>query len=214
MTTVPSTQPDYDRLRQQLDEAQTRYVSAMMERNFLKQAMADLNFHQNAHDGIVFVDTEGRVVYTNPYFLEMMGIDDPAQVLNQPLPAYMFTHAQDALQLIEDVKQYGFVREREMHLLNRANQPVFAMCSSVLSKDDDGQPIGVEMMFCNVTSKRKIQAELVARKRELEHLHAFTSHSIETLIDMVKRGADRAELLTVLAELETRHTKLEQATTE
>lgn len=79
-TTNPSQTVDtaqaLAQLRSQLERTQAAYVSTIMEKNFLKRAMADLNFHHNAHDGIVFTDVQNRVVYANPYFLTMMQIND------------------------------------------------------------------------------------------------------------------------------------------
>ncbi|MGH2581372.1 MAG: diguanylate cyclase domain-containing protein [Anaerolineales bacterium] len=123
--------------------------------------MKDLNFHNNAHDGVVYTDSQGRIVYANPYFLSMMEIEDENQILKRQFPEYMWTDAGEAKRLFADIKQDGFVREREMALLNREGQPVFAMCSGVASKDENGNVIGSEIMFCNITSKRKFQAQLL-----------------------------------------------------
>src|SRR4051794_41111406 len=90
-------------LRKQLENTQAAFVSILMEKNFLQRAMADLNFHHNAHDGIVFTDAQNRVVYANPYFLKMMNVSDPAELLNKPLPDYMWSSPEDEKQLFKDV---------------------------------------------------------------------------------------------------------------
>src|SRR5437667_7121774 len=101
-----------DLLRAQLERTQAAFVSTLMEKNFLQRAMADLNFHHNAHDGIVFTDEQNRVVYANPYFLKMMDIKDPAEVLGRPLPGYMWSNQDEPQRLFDDVRKDGFVRER------------------------------------------------------------------------------------------------------
>src|SRR3954471_20944406 len=138
-------------LRKQLENTQAAFVSVLMEKNFLQRAVADLNFHHNAHDGIVFTDAQDRVVYANPYFLKMMNIEAPADLLNKPLPTYMWHTPEDEQQLFKDVRENGFVRERELNLYNKDKAPVFVACSSVASKDNDGKFVGTEIMLCNVT---------------------------------------------------------------
>src|SRR5512143_2054639 len=114
-TITTNTQPpvatdEVSELRKQLERTQAAFVSTLMEKNFLQRAMADLNFHHNAHDGIVFTDADNRVVYANPYFLKMMNIGDPADLLNQPLPDYMWDSPDDPVRLFRDVRDNGFVR--------------------------------------------------------------------------------------------------------
>jgi PAS domain-containing protein len=208
-TTVATTSIDQDSqdvatLRRQLDVIQAAFVSATMEKNFLQRAVADLNFHHNAHDGIVYTDAQHRVVYANPYFLKMMNIGDPADLLNKPLPDYMWSDPGDATQLFEDVQSNGFVRERDLSLYNQDKSPIFVACSSVASRDADGQFIGTEIMLCNVTSKRKIQSELAQRTQTLTRVAALSHESLTHLEEIVKHGADSVEILTLIGEIQQR----------
>lgn len=200
-----SDQPD---LLQQLEAARTAYVSVLMEKNFLERAVAHLNFHHNAHDGIVFVDAEQRVVYANPYFLEMMNLSDPKAILGQPLPANLWSNPEDAQRLFDDVRQNGFVRERELHLQSAAQEPVFAMCSSVATRTPDGEFMGVEMMFCNITSKRNIQVELAQRTKQLERAIEFSRMTLDFLMEAVRRGATGAELMDAMRQMQEELNKI------
>src|SRR3990172_7097302 len=140
------------RLRTELATLMRQYTKVAMEKNFLERAMGDLNFHNNAHDGVVYTDAENHIVYANPYFLEMMGIAEKAEIREQPFPDYMWNDDTEAGRLFADIRGDGFVREREMALYNQEGKPVFAMCSGVASRDEDGNVIGTEIMFCNITS--------------------------------------------------------------
>ena len=191
-------------LRRQLETTQAAFVSATMEKNFLKRAMADLNFHHNAHDGIVYTDAQHRVVYANPYFLKMMNISDPAEILNKPLPDYMWHDPSDATHLFADVQAYGFVRERDLSLYNQDKAPIFVACSSVASRDDEGNFVGTEIMLCNVTSKRKVQAELAIRTQTLTRVAALSHESLTYLEEIVKRGAKPSEILETISAMQYR----------
>ncbi len=210
MTAPSQTTDELSELQHQLERTQAAYVSTLMEKNFLQRAMADLNFHHNAHDGIVYTDANGRVVYANPYFLKMMNVENPDDILNKPLPDYMWLTADDASRLFADVKEFGFVRERELNLYNREKSSVFVACSAVASRDNEGKFVGTEIMLCNVTTKKKVQAELAQRTKALERVTEFCRYSIENLDEMVKRGAERAELLQLLKEIKGEFAKISE----
>lgn len=156
------------RLQAKLARLEKKLIKVSMEKNFLERAMGDLNFHNNAHDGIVFTDPQNRIVYANPYFIGMMGVQNPDEILDKPFPNYMWNNQQEADRLFKDIKTDGFVREREMALYNKDGQAIFALCSGVVSKDKDGKILGSEIMFCNITGKRTFQAEVVEQHALLD----------------------------------------------
>jgi PAS domain S-box-containing protein len=173
--------PEIKALRTKLARLEKKYTKLALEKNFLERAMGDLNFHNNAHDGVVYTDANDKIVYANPYFLGMMGVKDKKLILDQPFPDYMWNNAREAKRLFADIKTNGFVREREMALYNRERQPVFAMCSGVVSKDKDGTVLGIEIMFCNITSKRSFQAELVEQHALLDTMLQSTPDPVLVL---------------------------------
>lgn len=201
-------------LRAKLAHLEKKYTQVAMEKNFLERALKDLNFHDNAHDGVVYTDAADNIVYANPYFLGMMGVKDKTEIVEQPFPDYMWNNAREADRLFNDIKSDGFVREREMALYNREGQPVFAMCSGVVSKDKDGNILGTEIMFCNITSKRSFQAELVEQHALLDTVLQSTPDPIlvlnsaldikrsnpaaQKLLDLTGNSED-SNLITVLA---------------
>jgi diguanylate cyclase (GGDEF)-like protein/PAS domain S-box-containing protein len=156
------------KLQAKYSRLEKKMTKMNLEKNFLERAVGDLNFHNNAHDGVVYTDGENKIVYANPYFLTMMGVKHNSEILEKTFPTYMWNSEREADRLFHDIKKDGFVREREMALYNRDGQPVFAMCSGVASRDEDGNVIGAEIMFCNITSKRTFQAELVEQHALLD----------------------------------------------
>jgi diguanylate cyclase (GGDEF)-like protein/PAS domain S-box-containing protein len=182
-------------LRTKLARLEKKYTRLALEKNFLERAMGDLNFHNNAHDGVVYTDASDNIVYANPYFLGMMGVKDKKSILDQPFPDYMWNNSREAKRLFADIKTNGFVREREMALYNREGQPVFAMCSGVVSKDKDGTVLGTEIMFCNITSKRSFQAELVEQHALLDTMLQSTPDPVLVLNSAldIKRSSPAAE---------------------
>src|SRR3972149_94119 len=92
----PPKQSSLEEIRQDLARLQSENTALKLEKNFLERAMGDLNFHNNAHDGVVYTDAENHIVYANPYFLEMMGIAEKAEILEQPFPDYMWNDDTEA----------------------------------------------------------------------------------------------------------------------
>lgn len=188
-------------LRTKLARLEKKYGKLAIEKDFLERAMGDLNFHNNAHDGVVYTDADDKIIYANPYFMKMMGVKAKKHILGQPFPDYMWNNAREAQRLFADIKADGFVREREMALYNHDGQPVFAMCSGVVSKDKDGSILGTEIMFCNITSKRSFQAELVEQAALLDTMLESTLDPVLVLgaaLD-IKRSNPAAQKLLELA---------------
>ncbi|HSS98652.1 MAG TPA: diguanylate cyclase [Terriglobales bacterium] len=184
---------------QELADLKARYTKLSMEKKFLERAMGDLNFHNNAHDGVVYTNADNQIIYANPYFMGMMGISDKDALLNQPFPDYMWNNETEASRLFKDIKNDGFVREREMALYNREGKPVFAMCSGVANKDEDGKVIGTEIMFCNITSKRTFQAELMEQHALMDAILQSTPDPIFVLDADLKLQRSNATADTLLA---------------
>jgi diguanylate cyclase (GGDEF)-like protein/PAS domain S-box-containing protein len=205
-TTVPSESVELKKLRAKYSRLEKKLTKVNLEKNFLERAMGDLNFHNNAHDGVVYTDAQNKIVYANPYFLTMMGVKDNSEILEKTFPNYMWSNEREADRLFRDIKDDGFVREREMALHNRDGQPVFAMCSGVASRDGDGNVIGAEIMFCNITSKRTFQAELVEQHALLDAMLQSTPDPVLILSSVldVKRSNPAAAKLFDLRDKEKR----------
>jgi diguanylate cyclase (GGDEF)-like protein/PAS domain S-box-containing protein len=202
-----SPSADVKKLRQELARLKREYTKIALEKNFLERAMSDLNFHDNAHDGVVYTDASNRIVYANPYFLTMMGVDKKSEVIDKSFPTYMWNDGKEAERLFRDIKTDGFVREREMALYNRNGQAVFAMCSGVASKDENGNVIGTEIMFCNITSKRMFQAQLMEQNAVLDTILQSTPDPVLVLnsaLDVLRSNPAAVDLF----KLEKRNTSL------
>ncbi|MEX2161778.1 MAG: PAS domain-containing protein [Anaerolineales bacterium] len=177
-TARPRKPSELSQLRAKLARLETKYTKLVIEKGFLERAVEDLNFHNNVHDGIVYTDVQDRIIYANPYFLGMMGVKEKGELVNKPFPNYMWKNEHEAERLFTDIRKDGFVREREMSLSNKEGQPVFAMCSAVANKDEDGNIVGTELMFCNITGKRTFQAELVEQHALLDAMLQSTPDPI------------------------------------
>jgi len=190
-----ASSPTLAELRKENTELKKKLEKVSLERNFFERAMADLNFHNNAHDGVVYTNSADQITYANPYFLTMMGVEANNEILEKEFPAYMWEQPQDAQRLFEDIRSNGFVRERELTLYNKDGRPVFAVCSAVASKDEQGNLIGTELMFCNVTSKRKFQAELLEQTALFEAVLQSTPDPILLLsADLTLERANQAAI--------------------
>lgn len=162
-----------DELPQEYDSLAQDYRRVVSELNFLQRATAKLNFLNNAHDGIIFTDDQGIVLYANPYFAHMMQVD-PETLLDNPLPDFMWPSHEEYQHLFENIRNDGFVREREMRLSRRDGVPVFAICSAVANFDDEGRYSGAELMFCNVTNKRQAEVRLLEQQQLLTSILSST----------------------------------------
>ena len=164
----PIISDDPAELRRHLEALQAANAKLLEEKKFLHHSLTELNFHNNAHDGIIYTNSQGEVIYANPYFLEMMGLDQLDEILNRPMPAYMWHNPADEAELVRELHETSFIREREISLYDQHGHPIFVVCSAVANRDEAGNYLGAKIMLGNLTNKRLVQAEMQQQRDLLE----------------------------------------------
>jgi signal transduction histidine kinase len=176
-----SSQSEVEKTQRELEALRAAYTRTLLEKNLLQHAVSELNDHHNAPEAIIYLDAEGRVVYANSYFLEMMGISSLMEIINVPLPADVWADRVEAARLFQDVQASGVVRERAISLFDRSGQPIRLTCSGIATKTADGQFAGIELTLCEASGEHTFQGELLQRNALLEAILASAPHAILVL---------------------------------
>jgi two-component system sensor histidine kinase/response regulator len=136
-------------------------IHDITERKAAEQALADQRaaFQQildHSPVGTAF-SVNGIFQYVNPEFLEMFGLNvgDPA--------APIYTSQEDRTRLVQEVKEHGFVRHREMRLVGRGQQPLDCLVT-FMPIVHEGQP-GMMGFLLDITA-RKAMEETIHKERE------------------------------------------------
>ncbi|HEY3766043.1 MAG TPA: EAL domain-containing protein, partial [Gaiellales bacterium] len=155
---------------------------------------------EGASIGIVRLDTDGRVVDTNPAFAHMLGYS-AAELAATRLGDY--THAEDvtssATLFAELVAGERDSYQREVLFVRRDGAHVWCQITNVVERDDAGRPQHVVTMVDDISTRKAAEAALVEQSRlnEYQAVHdALTDLPNRTLF---RQRVDQA----VAASLET-----------
>jgi PAS domain S-box-containing protein len=139
--------------RMEPGEVQGIMVELLKEKGFLEKVF------QALQEGVILLDTEGRVTYVNRAATQFFGMESQ-QVLGQQL-----SHGVRGLDWKELLKP-GTVVNRDLEIFYPENRYLNFYITSI----DDDQPLGFVMLIRDITETRKrTEAQL-----ESERLNAFT----------------------------------------
>ena len=134
---------DYNRMLEARVEERTRELKA--ERNRLNAIL------QNIADGLVVVDTEGRIMLVNPAFLRLVGLDEDA-VLGHELLELL---PMEALQQLseETLRRAGKVVTLTM---TREDDVVFEASACALRQRNEVEVTGIVIVLRDITREREV----------------------------------------------------------
>jgi diguanylate cyclase (GGDEF)-like protein/PAS domain S-box-containing protein len=153
---------------------------------------------ENAPIGIVRVDTEGRMIESNPAVLDLIGYS-PEELATVSFAE--FTHPDD---VERNLHLFGELLEGkldsyqlEKRYFRKSGELIWCQVTAALERDADGNPIGSISMIENITERKLAEAALVRQSELNEHqaLHdALTDLPNRTLFrDRIERAILTAE---------------------
>jgi hypothetical protein len=96
----------------------------------------------NASDGVVVTDSNGRILVANPTFLAMVRLAVESEVTGQPLMSWLDLHDQSLASFVPRVRREGMAR-RVRSLIKPADRPALKVeISAVLLTEGDQECIG------------------------------------------------------------------------
>jgi transcriptional regulator PpsR len=96
-------------------------------------------------DGIVVIDREGVVESANPAFLEMLKVEDGAEVIGRGLDRWLGQRGADLSALLSDIRAFGQVRNLSVTIRDRAGGSRRVEVSAGRDRGDESGSIGVVM---------------------------------------------------------------------
>ena len=144
---------------------------------------------ENAIAGIVFLDMEGIIEYTNPELL---------RVLSYRKEEAMGKHVREFIRqenlpeaVLDEIKVTGSWRG-EMTVRDKYDRDFEVLCHASVIKDNDNQPIGIQGTVINISERKKFEQELIKAKEKAEESDrlksaflANMSHEIRTPLNAI-----------------------------
>lgn len=140
--------------------------------------------------GTVVTGPEGTVVRANAAFADMLGYDDPDELLGLPA-ASLYADLADREPIVARVRQDGAVLMDELLARRKDGSQVWLMTSSVVVRDPEDGREGI-LATCLDVSERKELEERLARKGRMEamgQLAGGIAHDFNNLLTAIQGNA-------------------------
>jgi len=114
------------------------------------------NLYENMPGGYYQADTEGNVLMVNPPAAKLLGYDSPKEIIGKNLMKNFYYTPEDRKRFLEELKKRkGIVKNYEVTLKRRDNSPVTISTSSHYYYDKEGDIVGVEGIFVDITERKQ-----------------------------------------------------------
>ncbi|WP_094228161.1 hybrid sensor histidine kinase/response regulator [Methanolobus psychrotolerans] len=128
---------------------------------------------ESSVDGIVLLDLEGRITYTNKAALEIWGYGTKDDVIGKCAEDLFYTDY-ERTEILEILKDQGFKSERKAR--RKDGSMVSVWLSTTIIKDIAGKPIAYMGSFMDITERKKAEEELEESEERLRLAMKVSEH--------------------------------------
>lgn len=169
-------------------------VSALMDRELYNATVQRIELKtilNNLSDGILSVDTDGRITAVNPALTRMVGRREADLVGRTCVEALGEPAGADAFALCVDVLSGEVDQERDSELHSRNGEVTPVSISAALLHDHLGKPVGCACVLQDITRRKQIEA-LSRLKDDLTHMIV---HDLRTPLTSLIGGLQTMDVL-------------------
>lgn len=102
-------------------------------------------FFDKAHDGVVFIDQDGHIIYANPYFLDTLQLDTN-KLLNHPLPSSIWLSPAEHQAFLRDIQNPANFQARAISLCRIDGKVIYMHCAAMPTANG-----GAQVIFCRLS---------------------------------------------------------------
>lgn len=114
---------------------------------------------ETLHEGVYFSAPDGKLLDVNPALIQMLGCSSKAELLARNLGDY-FADPSQWNPLFDELRETGFLRDREIVLRGRDSSPIYALNSCVAIRDASGRFIRFQGSLVDITERRNVERRL------------------------------------------------------
>jgi PAS domain S-box-containing protein len=141
----------------------------------LKQARDALKASEERYRGIIDnivdvyyrTDRKGRLMMVSPSGINLLGYDSAADVMGREVGEYFYYSAEERKQFLSALEKNGSVRDFEVTLKDRNNNPITVSTSSRYYYDEKGKILGVEGIYRDIRGRKREEEERQKLERQL-----------------------------------------------
>ena len=172
-------------------------INRALEKKETQLALSDAEdryqqLYEGAFDGIVTVDLEGKIIDFNPAFLKILSYtpDELKSLRFQEITPIKF-HAEEQIKL-NQILERGYSDLYEKEYIDKDGTLVPIELSGYLTRDQNGNPIGMWAFVRDIRERKKSEARLLRQLQEVTVLHEISSAGTEaaSIDDLIERATE------------------------
>ena len=142
---------------------------------------------EDSMDLIFVADRDGRLVDINPAGVRMLGYDSGKQITARHSLVSMVGHPEQAKDLIKEIQNTGFVKNRECTLRTRHGEELAVLLSMTTRSDGAGNVVEYEGIVKDITQHKLMHRQLLQADRlaSLGQLAAGVAHEINNPLGLI-----------------------------
>jgi len=138
----------------------------VIERELIKSEKKYRTIFENMKEGLVITNSEGKIKTVNPAALEIFGYNSPEEMVGQSA-VDLYADVKHRETLFKELYEKGFVKEYEIPFIKSDGTVLDLLVSATLHRDHAGNSLRTEIIFIDITERKKLSQDL--EKSEFEH---------------------------------------------
>lgn len=150
---------------------------------------------ETSRDAIFIWSVDKKMMDINAAGIRMFQFRDKPEALSIETVEQLFWDARDGVEMLDILREQGFVKEHEVSLVNRNGDHLHGLVTANLYSDEHGGPVGFEGTIRDITEKKRL-AEHLARTEKLAavgQLAAGLAHEINNPLGVIHCYANLIE---------------------
>ena len=143
-------------------------VATILDTTRLKQAEMALKQSEeqyrtlvgNMYDAVYRSDVDGNVIFTTPSAARILGYSSAEEIIGLNIARDLYYYPERREDLLRILREEGKVTNYEVILKRRDNRPIIISTNSQLYRDKEGNIIGVEGVYTDITDRKQAEEAL------------------------------------------------------
>ncbi len=125
---------------------------------------------ENIQDTFYRTNAQGILVFISPSGARLLGYSSPQEMIGRTITSF-WNYPGERQDLLEMAERDGVVRDYEVVLMRKDGSPVPVSTTSSYYRDREGQILGVEGVFRDITERKQAEEEKENAKKLLKKAH-------------------------------------------
>ena len=125
---------------------------------------------EKSKDMVYVTSIDGKFIDSNQAGIEMLGYENKEELL-KILAKDTYCYTEDREKFVYEIANRGFAKDFETKLKRKDGTPIDVLITASVRKDEEDHILGYEGIIKDISSRKRMEDELVQRKEEVQALY-------------------------------------------